>query len=586
MLRRRCRDRCVSVTRLIDANLGRATLVSLAMALTSAASASAADLGGYVHRTVQAPYRFLDTIVRLHFDIGAGIVYGRETAIISAKGAMQDIPFNTSGIHYRSITVSGIPSAYAVREREERLTIRLAKPVTAGKRLRIDFDYWAKPRRGLYFIRPDKSYPNETPQIWTQGEPTDNRAWFPTWDQPNEKTPSELIVSVPHGWTVIGNGYLKTHTRLASHDVWDWAAPRRKSTYLIAFAAGPLVEWHDALGRLSIDSFVKPPLAPFNAQCFRETKAMVAFYQQITGTPFPFAKYDQIAAERFIFGGMEDASDTIVTEVALHPAIEEAENPCDRLVAHELAQHWYGDDATMADWADIWLNEGFATYYDELWTEHRFGVPDFEYARYNAQQAYFSEAQLYQRPIVDYKYANPLQDVDRRQQPRTSRASPPHAADDGRRCALLRRRRRLSARVYLPQRRHASILQGDRQVARHEPRLVRKRMVLSCVVSALRRVAKVRNRNAYAAAARGAAQRRRTPVSHAHRRGSLYGRPHDLHDGDTAEERAGSLDRERPLVSADGALRSRQQSLAPANVRENHSRAGIPAVTCTPRRRS
>jgi aminopeptidase N len=372
----------------------------------------AADLGGYVHETQHAPYAFDDTVIRLRFDIANGIVYGDETAVIRTRQSLDILPFNTKGIHYEAVTVDSMPVAYSIDERNELLNVRLSKAVAARTRLVVEFRYEAKPERGMYFIRPDRAYPHIVPQIWTQGEPTDNRRWFPTWDEPNLKTPSELIVEVPRGWTVIGNGYLKSHTTEASKEIWDWYSPRPKSTYLIAFVAGPLVKWHDALGSLDIDSFVKPSDARLNALCFRDTKKMIAYYERLTGVAYPFEKYDQIMTERYTFGGMEDSSDTILTELALHPAVEDVEDSCDYLISHELAQQWYGDDATMADWSNAWLNEGFATYYDELWTGERYGVADFEYARYNAQQAYFAEARRYMRPIVDYKYSDPLQLFD------------------------------------------------------------------------------------------------------------------------------------------------------------------------------
>ena len=135
---------------------------------------------------------------------------------------------------------------------------------------------------------------------------------------------------------------------------------------------------------------------------------MIAYYQRVIGVPFPWEKYDHTTAERYIFGGMEDTSATLISTRFLHPAIEEIEAPCDYVVSHELAQQWWGDDASMTDWANIWLHEGFATYYDELWTGHRWGEADFEYARYQAQQEYFDETTRYLRPIVDPVYADPI----------------------------------------------------------------------------------------------------------------------------------------------------------------------------------
>ncbi|HEV7179122.1 MAG TPA: hypothetical protein VGN11_04590, partial [Candidatus Baltobacteraceae bacterium] len=135
----------------------------------------------------------------------------------------------------------------------------------------------------MYFVRPDKAYPDIAPEIWSQGEPTDNRRWFPTWDEPNQKTPSELIVTVPRGWTVVANGYLKAHAHTKSTDTWDWNAPKPKSTYLIAFAAGPLAVRHTTLGPMNVDWYVQPQYAGLNALCFGKTKDIIAYFQRIIG---------------------------------------------------------------------------------------------------------------------------------------------------------------------------------------------------------------------------------------------------------------------------------------------------------------
>jgi aminopeptidase N len=378
------------------------------------------------HPTEVAPYTFAQTTVRIHFDVGRGIVYGRETVVVRPKrNALRTLPFNSLGLHFRRIAINDRPAAYRLDGSRQMLDVSLAHLASSGEPLRVDFVYWTQPQRGVYFVRPDSAYPKITPQIWSQGEPTDNRRWFPTWDEPNQKTPSELVITVPRGWTAVANGYLKSHRRSASNETWDWNSPLPKSTYLIAFVAGPLSKHHTTLGQardggvgrygnggMDVDSYVPPPYADLNAPCFGQTNDIVAFFQRIIGVRFPFEKYDQTAAERFTFGGMENASATTQTARALHPPIEDEEASCDSLISHELAQQWWGDDATMSDWSNMWLHEGFATYFEELWSRERYGEAEFEYERYQAQQAYFDETQRYYRPIVDYDYFDPLDIVD------------------------------------------------------------------------------------------------------------------------------------------------------------------------------
>ena len=401
-----------------------AVATSVAAALTpqaaSAGGPSAAatpqPFGGpnaRVHRAAVAPYRFENTLLRVRFDLDRGEVYGHETVVVRPKHAgLRSLPFNSLDITYGQILLNGRAATYTVDRERDLVVVRLPAPAMSSARLTVDFTYTAHPQAGVFFVRPDGAYPDLTPQIWSQGEPQDNRRWFPTWDEPNEKTPSELVLTVPHGWTAVANGYLRSHVLAGASEIWDWRAPRPKAPYLIAFVAGPLNEHHTVLGRLDVDSFVPPPYAALNATCLGDTNRIVAYFQRRIGARFPWEKYDQMAAERYLFGGMEDTSATILTTRALHPAEEDVENSCDVLVAHELAQQWFGDDASWPDFSEVWLGEGFATYFDELWSGERFGRPEFEYARYLAQQTYFAETLAYARPIVDDVYADPIQVFD------------------------------------------------------------------------------------------------------------------------------------------------------------------------------
>ena len=238
----------------------------------------------WFHPTAIAPYTFENTIIQVHFDFDKGIVYGHETAIVHPKhDGLRTLPFNTLGIHYQAVSVNGAPVRYSFDTQHQLIRVELAKPAAAGDRLSVEFTYWAQPQRGVYFIRPDKGYPNVTPEIWSQGEMIDNRRWFPTWDEPNEKTPSELAITVPKGWTAVANGSLKTHRTDVSAEYFDWVSPHPKSTYLIAFAAGPLSMHHTALGSLPVDSYVQPPRAGWNALCFGDTKDIVARSKKLQG---------------------------------------------------------------------------------------------------------------------------------------------------------------------------------------------------------------------------------------------------------------------------------------------------------------
>ncbi|HEY8313188.1 MAG TPA: M1 family aminopeptidase [Candidatus Baltobacteraceae bacterium] len=359
----------------------------------------------FYHKTEVAPYRFAGTKLAVSFDFARGVVRGTATETIYPKtDGLQTIRLDSQGLRYSAVTVNGVPAKYRVRN--DSLYVDLARPAKATDKLTIVATYSATPTRGLYFIRPDKYYPHMQPEIWSQGEQEDNRRWFPTWDEPNDKTPVEQVITVQKGWTVTANGHLRSHTTDGATTTWDWIEPAPISTYLIAFTAGPYVKFHTQTGDTPVDYFVSQADAKWAPLCFGRTKDMVAYFQKIIGVHYPWEKYDQTTVERFTAGGMENASATTQTEFAIHPPQYDLEQPCDGLVSHELAHQWWGDDVTTPDWANIWINEGYATYFADLWAEHHFGEARFQYQRYNEQQDYFGETKRYWRPIVDYVYAS------------------------------------------------------------------------------------------------------------------------------------------------------------------------------------
>src|SRR3989338_10837367 len=106
---------------------------------------------------------------------------------------------------------------------------------------------------------------------------------------------------------------------------------------------------------------------------------MIDFFSKKIGLDYPYDKYAQVAAVDFIFGGMEHTTVTTQTDDALHDerAHEEAKYFSEGLCAHELAHQWFGDLITCKDWSHLWLNESFATYFDDLYAEHDKGEDEF-----------------------------------------------------------------------------------------------------------------------------------------------------------------------------------------------------------------
>src|SRR5947208_6499143 len=101
-----------------------------------------------------------------------------------------------------------------------------------------------------------------------------------------------------------------------------------------------------------------------------------------------------------------------MTAPILGGAIEHLERDADGIVAHELAHQWSGDLLTCRDWSNLWLNEGFASYFDALFTEHDRGDDAFRLAMAGDLRGYLGSDTQYRRPIVETRFNDPWQMFD------------------------------------------------------------------------------------------------------------------------------------------------------------------------------
>src|SRR5258708_4750348 len=113
-------------------------------------------------------------------------------------------------------------------------------------------------------------------------------------------------------------------------------------------------------------------------------------------------------------GWMENTAAKTKTDMIHTYERAELDNTSDDIVAHELANQWFGDLVTCRDWSHAWLNEGFATYFECLFTHHDKGQDELDYELYRNQQDYFQEDRdRYRRPIVSRTFKNPWVLFDR-----------------------------------------------------------------------------------------------------------------------------------------------------------------------------
>ncbi|HET7378959.1 MAG TPA: M1 family aminopeptidase [Gaiellales bacterium] len=244
------------------------------------------------------------------------------------------------------------------------LVVFPAVPIPFHDTTRFTIAYHARIEsgHGLTFIEPE-GRPHRPRQIWSQGEDHDNHYWFPTYDFPNDKMTWTLEATVPAGFTAVSNGRLGADRRnVDGTRTMTWRQDKPSATYLVSLIVAPLVRIHDTWQNTPVDYYVYREDSALAQPLFRDTPNMIDVYSRLTGVPYPWSKYAQTTVADF-FGGMENVSATTLVDW-LPDSRAYADRPWYAwiLIPHELAHQWFGDYVTTANWANMWLNEGFAEF--------------------------------------------------------------------------------------------------------------------------------------------------------------------------------------------------------------------------------
>jgi aminopeptidase N len=276
------------------------------------------------------------------------------------------------------------------------LVVHLAKPLLTGETTAITIDYdGANRTKGAYF-RPARHI------VWTQGETEDTRFWVPTYDFPNDKTTWEFFIWTAKGERALSNGRLAGSRTVGDSIEWHWVLDKPASTYLMTAVTGKYTVLRDTPWRkVPIGYWTYPDSIQAARRGFAKTPKAVDVFSRKTGVPYPWAKYDQIVIPDFQYGGMENVTATSQNDEAiLHPAWAEPQANSEGLMAHELAHQWYGDLLTTRRWADVWLNEGFATFMEQIFREVDRGLDEGAFDRLGAQEQTIDADRRARRPIV------------------------------------------------------------------------------------------------------------------------------------------------------------------------------------------
>ena len=326
-----------------------------------------------------------------------------------ASPTATELPLDAIAFDLHKVHVDGVPVDYTYDGKV------LSVPLGKKKVAKVTVGYTAVPRKGLYFLEPDAEVKTRPRQVWSQCQEEDARHFIPCHDAPNQKMTTEMSIAVPAGFYVLSNGALISRKpEKGGLTRFHWKMNEPHASYLLTLVAGEFSEVEDMAGDVPLSYLVPRGREEDARRTFGSTKEMIARFSALTGQPYPWNRYAQVVVSDFIFGGMENTTATTLYEHVLLDKRAALDITSEDLIAHELAHQWFGDFLTCRDWAEGWLNEGFATYFEHLWREHKDGLDAYEYGLLTDLDAYLGEAAgRYKRPIVCRDYDAPLDLFDR-----------------------------------------------------------------------------------------------------------------------------------------------------------------------------
>jgi len=320
-------------------------------------------------------------------------------------------------IHSVSINTGAEDKVPDYQYNGRKLSIEMGQEVLREQEIQVNISYTAKgydgdtavikpdDQKGFYFVNPSGEKNNLPQQVWTQGETESNSRWFPTIDAPNQKSTQEVFITVEDQFVTLSNGklvYSMSNQDSTRTDYWKMDIPH--APYLFMFAAGDFAVVEDKSGDLPVNYYIEKDYAPYAKDIFGNTPEMISYFGDLLKVPFPWPKYSQIIVRNFVTGAMENTTASVFMEDLNMDRRELLDYNWDDIISHELFHQWFGDYVTCESWANLPLNESFATYSEYLWYSHKYGADEASYHLLEDLEAYLEESKTKNEKLVRFGY--------------------------------------------------------------------------------------------------------------------------------------------------------------------------------------
>jgi len=366
--------------------------------------------------------RMVDAWRPLHFDIDLAFdeqmsqlasAHTKVTVEVLAT-TLDRVDFDFGDMVIDSVLLAGKPGKFD--RTADTVNVLLPTAAKRGNKIDIIVNYHGQPRDGLIFAKDRDGNPSATGDNW----PNRVHYWIPTLDHPSAKATVTFTISAPQRYQVVANGKFVSRTADAAVSHWKFEEAKPIPAYCMVVALNQGAVINSPYEAVPLLYNVPQRDREYAAKGFGPAAPALAFFSQ-TVAPYPYEKLALIiGATRF--GGMENSSAIVFANNLFDQRQTDFNAPAgssnsmsarfgiptrlESIVAHEIAHQWFGDSVTESTWADLWLSEGFATYFAGLFIQKQDGEAAFrEYMR-DAAQRYLNFAQRARFPIHDTETTN------------------------------------------------------------------------------------------------------------------------------------------------------------------------------------
>ncbi|NKQ58369.1 M1 family metallopeptidase [Amycolatopsis sp. K13G38] len=356
-----------------------ATGIAITLFTTSASATPAPGASGvgdsYYPYAGNGGYDVAHYDIRLTYQPATDELSGTTTIVATTTQELSSFDLDF-GLHVDSIRVDNAPAGFRA-ERPGEVVVTPVKPLAKGKAITVVVSYADTPSK---VVIDNYTAWKKTPDgALAVDEPQNSQWWFPANDHPTDKATYDVSVEVPDNVAALSNGTLVRKTKQrAGWTRWNWRSTQPQATYLATLEVGafdvdqattpagqPFVTAYDPAAGASLDA----------AKASVERTPEINEFLAAQFGPYPFEAQ----------GGVVSTGLNFALEAQTRPVYSDkffTSGSNTPVVAHENAHQWFGDSVSLGRWSDMWLNEGFASYAEYLWSEHEGEGTPAELAQY------------------------------------------------------------------------------------------------------------------------------------------------------------------------------------------------------------